>query len=286
MIGITLPEHDDFAHWRAYARQLLQAQIAPEQVTWRVGAQDDLFAENKSIPSAQLSTVTVPADFFSLANTVSCHKDPQRYALLYRIAWRLQTQKKLLHIAMDDDVWAANQMAKQVGREVHKIKAFVRFRECKCTIDSITVPIFISWFEPKHYSLKLSAAFFVKRFFNTHWAILTPYQSLYWDQKKLYIGLGAEKHQAPAEDRIEEFWLTYYAHIFNPARLKVNAMLKEMPRYYWDNLPEARLIPKLIAQANERKHQMIRAKPTVPVLPSKTQFDREKWLDRLPETKE
>ena len=52
---------------------------------------------------------------------------------------------------------------------------------------------------------------------------------------------------APQEDEIEEFWKTYYASTFNPARLKTKTMQGEMPKRYWKNLPEAALIPELIA---------------------------------------
>ena len=37
-------------------------------------------------------------------------------------------------------------------------------------------------------------------------------------------------------------WKTYYASIFNPARVKVKAMTKEMPKKYWRNMPETALI--------------------------------------------
>ena len=59
----------------------------------------------------------------------------------------------------------------------------------------------------------------------------------------------------PPADAGEALWLTYYAHIFNPARLKVAAMRKEMPRRYWHNLPEAQLIAPLIQAAQRRSAQ-------------------------------
>jgi uracil-DNA glycosylase family protein len=60
---------------------------------------------------------------------------------------------------------------------------------------------------------------------------------------------GADPADAPAEDALEELWRTYYASIFNPARLNPKQMQKEMPKRYWRNLPEAALIPELIARA-------------------------------------
>jgi uracil-DNA glycosylase family protein len=57
--------------------------------------------------------------------------------------------------------------------------------------------------------------------------------------------------------------LTYYQNIFNPARLKLKMMQKEMPRKYWRNLPEAQLITPLAALAQERSGQMIEQPATV-----------------------
>ena len=64
---------------------------------------------------------------------------------------------------------------------------------------------------------------------------------------------------APSPDTLEPLWRTYYGSIFNPARLKINAMLREMPRRYWANLPESELIEKLIADAAPRTDAMLAA---------------------------
>ena len=61
-------------------------------------------------------------------------------------------------------------------------------------------------------------------------------------------------------------WRAYYANIFNPARLKLAAMTREMPKRYWKNLPEAELIGPLTRQAAEREDAMVKAAPTEPTL--------------------
>ncbi|MEO1160239.1 MAG: UdgX family uracil-DNA binding protein, partial [Pseudomonadota bacterium] len=66
------------------------------------------------------------------------------------------------------------------------------------------------------------------------------------------------------EDASEELWITYFRNIFNPARLKVQAMQSEMPMKYWKNLPEAAAIPDLIATAPARARAMAAAAPTLP----------------------
>ena len=103
----------------------------------------------------------------------------------------------------------------------------------------------------------MNAGFFVRRFANMKWSILTPLGSLHWDGENLAEGPPAQRSDAPAGDPAEELWRKYYASIFNPARLKVGAMLKEMPRRYWKNMPEAALIPELVAGAQAREAAMV-----------------------------
>jgi uracil-DNA glycosylase family protein len=75
---------------------------------------------------------------------------------------------------------------------------------------------------------------------------------------------GASRGDAPDGDALEALWRTYYASIFNPARLKVAAMRAEMPKKYWRNLPEAPLIRPLIAEASKRAAVMAAAEPLAP----------------------
>jgi DNA polymerase len=127
--------------------------------------------------------------------------------------------------------------------------AFVRFRE----LDGR----FIAFFEPDHHIVRRTASFFVNRFTNMHWSILTPELSIHWDRETLSQGPGATRAEAPSGDPLEETWRTYYSSIFNPARLKVGAMLKEMPKKYWRNMPETSLVQPLIAGARNRELEMI-----------------------------
>jgi uracil-DNA glycosylase len=73
----------------------------------------------------------------------------------------------------------------------------------------------------------------------------------------LQTGPGSPRPKAIGDDPFEALWLRYYGSIFNPARLKVGAMKREMPRKYWHNLPEAALIPDLVAGARQREIAMV-----------------------------
>ena len=173
--------------------------------------------------------------------------------MLYRLLWRLQRQPLLMEDAADSDVRRLADLARAVRRDRHKMRAFVRFR----LVEEGGVEHYVAWFEPSHHILRSNAAFFVNRFTAMRWSILTPRGSLHWDGAMLGEGPPAERADAPAGDPMEDLWKRYYASIFNPARLKVGAMLKEMPRKYWKNMPEAALIPDLVAGAQAREATMV-----------------------------
>ncbi len=80
-------------------------------------------------------------------------------------------------------------------------------------------------------------------------SIFTPKGCAHWDKERLTFSPAVEKSSAPAPDEMEDFWLLYYRSIFNPFRLKINALKKEFPKRHWPTLPEAVLIPELIREA-------------------------------------
>jgi len=86
---------------------------------------------------------------------------------------------------------------------------------------------------------------------------VTPEARASWDGAALHLGPGGSRDDVPAEDATEEDWRTYYVNIFNPARLKVEAMKREMPVRYWKNLPEASLIAPLIRSAGNSEATMV-----------------------------
>lgn len=243
----------DLAAWRTAARTALRADLRPEDIDWDGEAQASLLAApDLATAEPQRPAPQVPSALFELADAALCHSDPQRHALLYRIAWRIaQGEKHLLARLTDADVRRASELAKAVGRDTHKMKAFVRFREIPGETDA-----FIAWFEPAHHVVDRVAPFFARRFAGMRWAILTPYRSVAWNGSALGFGPGAQRDDAPDDDAHEDLWRTYYAHIFNPARLNPRMMRQEMPQKYWKHLPEAQLLPDLIRTAGERVRDM------------------------------
>ncbi|MFC5498907.1 UdgX family uracil-DNA binding protein [Caenimonas terrae] len=258
---VRLAGETDLAGFRERARALLAAQVAPDAVQWSTQARsDDLFADAaapaEAAAAAPAPKVAVPASFLALCESVVLHRDPQRFALLYRLLWRLAHEPQLRHDPLDADMLRARDMAHAVGHDIHKMRAFVRFREVGD--GDAAGPLHVAWFEPEHHIVQANAPWFMRRFAQMRWAILTPDRCAQWRPGgALQFSPGVGREQAPPADAGEQLWLTYYRNIFNPARLKLAMMRKEMPRKYWHNLPEAALIAPLAAQARERSGRMI-----------------------------
>ncbi|KQM13672.1 DNA polymerase [Sphingomonas sp. Leaf24] len=256
----ALAAADDFDGWRDAARSLAAQRVAPSEVVWQVGdLPTDLFGD-EAIVDGSAPAPRVPRAFIDLARTVAMHADPARFALLYAMLTRLIAEPRLIDDKADPAMRRLEEMAKAVRRDIHKMRAFLRFREMADADDTR----FVAWFEPEHHIVRHNARFFVDRFAAMRWSILTPEISVHWDGETLTQGPGATKADAPTGDPVEEVWKTYYASIFNPARLKKGAMMKEMPRKYWKNMPETALVPALIAGAQAREAAMIETARAAP----------------------
>ncbi len=241
--------------------------LPPSKISWGIADRQRGLFDSDCAPANGKSNTTEPlntealSEFFSMAERVICHRDPERLAKLYRLLWRLLKSPRLLENSVDPEVCWMRQCLKAINRDCHKMHAFVRFRKLG---QSGTREQFASWFEPTHHITALAAPFFVRRFPNMDWAIMTPDCCAVWDGHELTFKPGASRKDVPRADAVEDEWRTYFASIFNPARLKVNAMTAEMPRKYWHNLPEASLIKGLVAEARDQSAAMQSGPTTEP----------------------
>ena len=253
MITARIAAEDDFDGWRNQCRGLMRLGARPADVVWQVGEQrTDLFASPEACLEA--APIGVPKGFAELARSVICHSDPERFGLLYQLLIDLKARQRHMGDEADPLLRKLEMMAKNVRRDIHKMRAFLRFRRVE---EAGGEEHFVAWFEPEHHIVRTNAAFFVRRFAGMKWSILTPSLTIHWDRQTLLEASAKLKTDAPTEDSVEEQWKTYYGSIFNPARLKVNAMLKEMPKKYWHNMPETALVTELIQSARNREVAMI-----------------------------
>ncbi|HRJ63475.1 UdgX family uracil-DNA binding protein [Brevundimonas sp. UBA2416] len=258
----TLAGETDFDGWRVGARALRLAGVPPVEAAFRVGGSGPGLFDDGLPPAPPDAGFHTPRAFVDLAQSVILHRSEDRFDLLYRLLWRLQVEPDLIRVVTDVDVADAMERAKNVSRASHKMKAFVRFRR----IDAADGERWGAWFEPAHRVLERTAPFFTRRFPNMIWTILTPDGTASWDGDALAFGPPATRDMAPGEDEVEDFWKTYYASTFNPARLKLKTMQGEMPKRYWQNLPEAALIRELTAQSSTRTETMVAAPASEPNL--------------------
>src|SRR3979490_1244060 len=99
---ISLNSETDFEGWRTAARALVLNNVAPAEVTWKVqGDEAQLFKPSELAPPLETphGTFNVPAKFVELAQTAILHRDPQRFAILYRLLWRLRSNPDMLDVA-------------------------------------------------------------------------------------------------------------------------------------------------------------------------------------------
>lgn len=255
---VSLPEYGVMQAWRKAARLAISHRIPPQHIEW--SGKQGLFARTELPQTSGIVQITVPQAFITLADAVIWHSDPERFALLYRALWQLAEGDitPLLHASPFGH--KLNSMAKSVKRDIHKTHAFVRFRELPTQRNRRR---FAAWFEPQHNTLEPSSHFFIERFSDMDWIIATPRLNARFVDGKLRFEPATSKPDLP-DDTSEELWATYFSNIFNPARIKIAAMRSEMPKKYWKNLPETRLIPDMLKHTEMRIEQMREAGATTP----------------------
>jgi probable DNA metabolism protein len=257
-VHVALAVGADLDGFRTAVRRLIAQDVAPDRVVWSGSDIGDMFG---AAPGLAEMPVALPRAVADLVALVVCHSDPERYALLYRLIWRIRRERALLEIASDSLVHRLGLMAKTIRRDIHKMHAFLRFR---AVTDPDGAERYVAWFEPEHYILEAAAPFFIGRFRNLVWSILTPIGSLHWDRETLTPGPAARRAEAPDSDRLEAAWRSYFESIFNPARVNPKAMRGHMPKKYWRNLPETQAVSTLVQQAPGRMRAMIQKEAAMP----------------------
>jgi DNA polymerase len=208
----------DLAGFRADAVQLLAQQVPPEDVQWVIapGAAEqfcDATSPSASRPRnvARAATAIIPASFTRLCEFVVLHRDEERYALLYRLLWRLVHEPGLRNNPLDPDMLHAQHMAHAVRRDIHKMKANLRLRPVH---DADGQEWQLGNYEPAHHVVETVGAWLAKRLPASHWALFTPCRSVRCDDGQLLFGPGVPGSQTPSLGAPEQDWLDCYQRVF------------------------------------------------------------------------
>jgi probable DNA metabolism protein len=255
----------DFASFRAAARRLIEQDVRPEHVAWvdPASQQASLFGA-ADVQASAGSTFKVSRRFVELAELAAMYRSEDRFALLYRVLYRIaHGTPRLLDDELDPDVHELMRRVKSIKDDEHRMHAFVRFRESD--------GVFIAWYRPEHMILRLAAPFFQRRFASQRWSILTPDESAHWDGEVLHFGPGAPRSEAPRDDELEELFRTYYRSTYNPARVNLKLFRHHVPRGFQRDMPELTVLDELTSAkrkttANEGAAEVVPASRSLPTL--------------------
>ncbi|GAA0872126.1 TIGR03915 family putative DNA repair protein [Gangjinia marincola] len=142
------------------------------------------------------------------------------------------------------DVLKVSQVTKMVGREKHRMEAFIRFKLSKDNIYFATV-------EPDFDVLPLITKHFEGRYADQRWLIYDLKRSygVYYNLDKaetitldldqsLISGGSNKRYFSPKEYDFQELWKDYFASTNIKARKNMKLHLRHVPKRYWKYLIE------------------------------------------------
>ncbi|WP_201593467.1 TIGR03915 family putative DNA repair protein [Psychrobacter sp. Pi2-51] len=146
------------------------------------------------------------------------------------------------------------QTVKSVGREKHRMEAFVRF-------EHTTDDIYFARVEPDFNVLPLIGEHFRQRYQDQHWAIydLTRNYGIYYDKSNstpkrpaalqtitdlddAVLRNPASIH-SPDEQRYQKFWQGYFTNVNIKERKNPKLHKQYLPQRYWKYLSEKQVLP-------------------------------------------
>ena len=137
-----------------------------------------------------------------------------------------------------DSVVEIEKMSKYVGREAHKLKGFLRFKEMNNNF-------YYAEIEPTNNVIGILANHFKNRLSNESWIIKDTKRNIYalYDTNKVFyltdkdiIKLSLDLSNN--EDRIEELWKTFFKTVAIKERTNLKCQMNFMPKKYWKNMIE------------------------------------------------
>ncbi|WP_018606845.1 TIGR03915 family putative DNA repair protein [Uliginosibacterium gangwonense] len=250
------PRVNSFETWLAAASTLIAAEAAPPLVDWGdTDGIESLFAASHAATPSASTPLDLPESLRQRLEEACCYLGKERWSLPYRVLWRCLHDDWAALLPGDADGSPFARRERAVRGAAHAMKGFLRFQERPTNTHS---PRFVAWYEPPHDVLQAVARHFAERMGNNTWLIATPLGSANWDGKRLAFGPPLSK-PAQNEDLIEALWLDYYRSTFNPERLNPGLMQAHLPGEQQRNLPEGRLIPALISEAQLGQSRQSRA---------------------------
>jgi len=128
------------------------------------------------------------------------------------------------------DVLGISQWAKQVGREKHRMEAFVRFKKCQ---DGL----YLSLVKPDFNVLPIIEKHFKARYQDQRWLIYDEQRKygIYYDLKDVH------QIQMNAYELYDQLWKDYFRSVNIQARKNMRLHVQYVPKRYWRYMNEKSL---------------------------------------------
>ncbi len=167
--------------------------------------------------------------------------------MLYRYIRKLFANQESIHLDYSDSiVLKISQLAKSVGREKHRMEAFVRFQ---LTQDNI----YFANIEPDFDVLPLISKHFRSRYADQQWLIYDvkrQYGIFYNLEKVEIVSLDLTEIHANSIHKSDRFvyeeysyqdlWNNYFRHTNIKSRINLKLHTQHVPKRYWKYLSEKR----------------------------------------------
>ncbi len=161
--------------------------------------------------------------------------------IFHFIKTAMASERSVEHNYLDPKILELHQINKKIGREVHRMHAFVRFAE---TRDGL----FVSLVEPDFNVLPLIGKHFIERYPAQQWLIYDTRRhfGLFWDEKKAeFVTFSEQEHRRLTDEVLtgmetdyQELWKSYFKSVDIPERRNLKLHLQHVPKRYWKYLVE------------------------------------------------
>ncbi len=224
------------------------------------GAQAGLFAETLFVPTDEITARTVWTNLLRWLPEAARERlwyvflteQPDAELLIYRYISQAIAQKgaDISDQYADDTVRRVHELSRAVGREQHRMQAFVRFEQTEAGLYHATI-------EPEVNVLPVIAGHFQRRYADQHWLIYDKrrHYGIRYDGRRVRLvrpestmATAASTRRAavlPAaltqrEPVFQHLWQTYYDSATIAARRSPERHRRHLPKRYWKHLTEKR----------------------------------------------
>ena len=218
MREVVLRGETDWDGWRAAARALVLDGVPPEAIAWRVGEGP------AAPPEGRAGGFALPRALVALAAQAIQARDPDRFALLYRLVWRVHAGEPVMEDRGDPDLPRARRLAFAVRAAAHRMRAELRFAPVADGVPDGEAEAggtrFLGWYAPAQFVLEANALLLARCFPALSVSILTPEASAHWDGGTGGVprfGPGVDPAAITDDAALGAFWSLYGAELVTAA---------------------------------------------------------------------